>query len=182
MPEPTSSLVEEASSLGATIVSNGTNVDDLEIIDLDIDPLQDVQSTRVAKLTFNAYVKSAPTYNEASGRDARPQWRQEFVDADGNTNDNGDPRMYFNNVNMSFERDGKEVKTTRLGAKALAEAFEKVGVVINPADADSMQYLGQYFRITRITVPLGEYKRDLWVPTEYIGAEYDAPVAEEVQF
>lgn len=180
MTDNSSALVEEAQKIGGTIVSNG----DPKIIDFDFDPLVDMETSRVAQLVFNAYVESSPEYNEAAeGAPPRPQWRQEFLDAEGNNNDDGEPRRYYNNVNLSYiGKEGREIKTNRLGAKQIAEAYKDMGIEIRPNEVESQQVINHFFRIHRVTIQLGEREKRVWLPLEYVGTEYEAPVAEEVSF
>lgn len=191
MPETMPTLVETAQELGGKVVSNGDQPD-VEIIDFDFDPIEAAEITRIAKLDFNSYVKSSPEYNKAKGTPDHPvkQWRQVWVDGD-RVDSEGNAQQLFQNINLTYykkddsgapEGDDIPLRGKNTLSYKLAEAFLALGVDASPNKPESLDLLGQFFKIKREVFKMGpEFEKAIWLPVEFIG-DYESTVPEKVDF
>ncbi len=183
MPE---TLVETAKELGGTVVS-----DDVKIIDFDFDPIEASEVTRIARLDFNSYVESSPEYNDARGTPNHPvkQWRQVWIDGD-RVDSEGNAQQIFQNINLTYykkddkgepEGDDLPLRGKNTLSFKLAQAFIDLDLTGSPNKPESLDLLGQFFKIKREVVKMGEYEKAIWLPIEFIG-EYETTIAEKVDF
>ena len=161
---------------------------DDRIIQWDFDPL--ASERVVVKLVFNAYVESAPEYNEIAGRGiaAREalypinQWRQ-VMEHQTRTNDDGSARMLYNNINCEivFEDQSsgddqpkpKFVKRPNRGRNSppamIATAFKEMDVIISPGDVQSEAFINHFFEVESREVQMGPRSKRFWFPTRHFG-------------